>query len=262
MEEEKQKKLKIGDLLVQEGYISKAQLEEALNAQKKTKEYAPIGELCVKLKFISREDFKKFLRKNQNRIYFGELLVNMGLITADKMQEALEIQKVEKKKIGLVLVEKGFITEAHLVNTLSIQLGIPKIIPDINLLDKKLFKGLNAAFLLKNEAIPAFQDGDAITVIMADPLDAHTIHALANFFRRKIEPAVATSTDIKNAVTLYYRKLEFGPESPSGSVEAADDIKALIIGDAHSAASGDNIYRGAQFYHLPRHNGGRQRCAY
>lgn len=154
----------------------------------------------------------------------------------------MRYKRRKRIKIGKVLIEKGFITETHLVNTLSIQLGIPKIIPDINLIDKKLLRNLSAAFLLKSEAIPAFKEGDTVTVIMADPLDVHAIHSLAKFFKCKIEPAVATSDEIKNAITLYFRKLEFGPGASSGSLKTEEEIKDLVIGDTDfSGTSGDNI---------------------
>ena len=69
------------------------------------------------------------------------------------------------------MTEKGFLSAPELVDTLSIQLGIPKITPDIKLLDTRLIKGLNQSFLFKNEFIPAFKEGNILTVIMADPLD-------------------------------------------------------------------------------------------
>ena len=52
-------KIKIGDLLVSEGYITQAQLDEALACQKKGKQYVPLGQLCVRLGFLSEADMSR-----------------------------------------------------------------------------------------------------------------------------------------------------------------------------------------------------------
>ncbi|MGH7769511.1 MAG: hypothetical protein ACREQP_18855, partial [Candidatus Binatia bacterium] len=76
-----QSKAMIGELLVKDGLITQEQLEEAVAVQKKQQVYMPLGEICVDLKFISREQLKKTLGTHQKRIALGELLINLGLVT-------------------------------------------------------------------------------------------------------------------------------------------------------------------------------------
>jgi hypothetical protein len=57
------------------------------------------------------------------------------------VNNALQLQKIEKKKLGVVLVENGYLTEANLITILSTQLGIPKILPTPGLIDPALLKG-------------------------------------------------------------------------------------------------------------------------
>ncbi len=236
---DKQPKIKIGDLFVREGYITEEQLDEALIAQKAYSEYVPLGEVCARLKFLSRVDLRKILRTFQKHIFLGELLVNMGLVTENQMEQALKIQKEEKKKIGIILVDKGFLSAPELVDTLSIQLGIPKITPDIKLIDTRLMKDLNQSFLFKNEFIPAFKEGNTLTVIMADPLDDDTLQVLGSFFHCKIEPAISTKSEIVSAISQYFHKIELG----GGAIVATDsDIKDLVIGGTDLRdQSGDSI---------------------
>lgn len=58
--------------------------------------------------------------------YIGELLVEAGLITRGKLDEALTFQKntKSKKQIGDILIELGFITETQLHEALEFQMGI------------------------------------------------------------------------------------------------------------------------------------------
>ena len=129
----KSQKVKIGTLLVSEGYLTKSQLKEALSYQKKAKEYLPLGLLCVESDFLTETELSLILKTHKYKLYLGELLVNMYLITPSQLAQALEEQKRSGKKFGELLIAMGLISEAQLIHGLSIQLGIPKIIPDIKI---------------------------------------------------------------------------------------------------------------------------------
>jgi len=230
---------RIGDLLVQEGAITGPQLDQALSIQKAQKVYRPIGEILVAQKFITRNHLNKILNKHQKRIPLGELLVNQGVITQDQLKEALDQQGKIGGRLGEILVKKGFINEAVLVDSLSLQLGILKMAPDFHLIDKKLLKGISEQFLTQNEIIPAFQEGDVLTVIMSDPSNQTLVRDLGRFFRCAIRPAIASSMDIRKAIKQHFRKATLGEKEP-----AAKDAKEkdLIIGDRDlSLEEGDTI---------------------
>jgi type IV pilus assembly protein PilB len=223
---------KLGELLIKEGLITSEQLEEAMAVQKKQQIYMPLGEICVDLKFITRDQLRKTLGTHQNRIALGDLLTNLGLVTSEQVREALKEQKVTRKKIGQILVKKGFLTDNALISALNMQLGIPKITPHPSLIDKNLLKGVNETFLRKNEALPAFKQGRELTVLMADPLNQAAITDLEKFFGCKIQPAIASAEEIQNAITQCFRV------DPTGG--AADAQKDLVIGQTNvSAESGD-----------------------
>jgi type IV pilus assembly protein PilB len=246
--EEKSKKLKIGEVLVQEGYITSKQLQEVLAEQLKSDAYAPLGEICIKLGFISKIELQELLKKHKKRIYLGELLINMGLLAEEEIQQALEVQKMEGKKLGNILVEHGFITEANLINSLSTQLGIPKIIPTAGLIDPSILKGISKAFLQKNECLPVFRDGDTVTVIMADPLSEENIRAMENIFKCKIEPAVAGSEDIQKGIKLIYDDLRMVSSAADEKSTRSHFKSNLVITDAvASGRADDNIVEVANF---------------
>jgi len=71
-------KPKLGKLLVQDGYVSKEELEEALEEQK---------------------------------LRIGEILVLSGRLTLEQLDESLERQKQVSRKLGEVLIELGFSTQ-------------------------------------------------------------------------------------------------------------------------------------------------------
>src|SRR2546428_13059440 len=60
-------------------------------------------------------------------VKLGEMLIKSGLLTPQKLQEALEYQKTNGGKLGLNLVKLGFVKEEDITRVLSQQYGVPAI---------------------------------------------------------------------------------------------------------------------------------------
>lgn len=230
-------KLRIGELLVKEGAVTRDQLEKALAVQKRQKAYRPLGEICVELKLVTRRHLHRILNRYQKRISLGDLLINLGLITPEQLQKALMQQKAAGGKLGEILVQNGVVTDNALVDALSMQMGMLKVAPDFHLIDKTLLKGLNEEFLIRNEIIPAFKEDGVLTIIMSNPLDQDLIRTLARIFSvKKIRPAIASATEIKNAIHQHFQTVTFGEKTAS-----SQEKKDLIIGDRKvSMEAGDS----------------------
>jgi type IV pilus assembly protein PilB len=223
---ESPKKFRIGEILVNYGYITEDELDKALEVQKKSPNYIPMGQICVDLKFISGVDLTKVLRKHRKHMYLGELLVNMGIINGEQLEQVLEKQKKEKKRIGELLIELGHLTENQLAKSLSMQLGIPIITPDIRLIDQELAKRFSEAFLRRQEAVPAFEKGGVVTLIMADPLSETIVNDFKKYFDVNIEPAIASRSAIHQLLDTLFNKIEYGLKDIDSLAE-----KDLIIGN-------------------------------
>lgn len=120
------KKARIGELLVREGYLTDAQVEDVLRVQTTRQPVPPFGELCVELGLISSADLGKTLSKHHVRIPFGEMLVHLGLVTPEQVQAALSQQKKTKKRLGSILVERGHLSTNTLVKILHQQAHLMK----------------------------------------------------------------------------------------------------------------------------------------
>lgn len=120
------KKVKIGELLIQEGVVTAAQIEQALAVQKTRHPAPPLGEVCVELGLVSPAALNKILSKHHERIPLGEMLVHLGLVNHDQVNAALEIQRTTKKRLGTILIEQGHLTADALVSVLYKQSQIAK----------------------------------------------------------------------------------------------------------------------------------------
>ena len=98
----------------------------------------------------------------------------------------------------------SFLTENQLVYSLSVQLGIPVIVPDPCIIDQKLVLRFNEPFLRRQMAIPAFEKGNIVTLIMSDPLSDEVI----NDYRTRILPAeYSSSSSISSSITYIFRDM-------------------------------------------------------
>ena len=171
-------------------------------------------------------ELSKVLRQHCKHIYLGELLVNLGIISGEQLDQMLQKQKEEKKRLGELLLESGYVTEEQLARSLSMQLGFPFIVPNIQLIDQKLALRFHESFLRRQEAVPAFEKEGIVTLIMADPLADEIINDFKRSLNAEIEPAIATRSAIHGLLDTLSHKIEYGQKS-----EDALDGKNLVIGN-------------------------------
>ncbi|PIQ24090.1 hypothetical protein COW36_03675 [bacterium (Candidatus Blackallbacteria) CG17_big_fil_post_rev_8_21_14_2_50_48_46] len=200
---------RIGELLVREGYLTMDALNKVLALQKQQKEalsgeYKPFGQICLELNLITREELQRFLKKYNKRIYLGELLVNMGLITPKHVDLILHQQKQNGKRFGELLVEQKIITESQLTDALSIQLDVPKIIPSLQLMDRSLMEGMSETFVRSNQFLPMHKEGDQLTVVMGDPGNLELLKELEHQLQLRIAPAIAPASEISRTINEYF----------------------------------------------------------
>ena len=142
----------------------------------------------------------------------GDLLVDAGVITQEKLEAALELQKERKQKLGILLIEEGYVTEQQIAYTLHKQMGydivelgkynistdILKLVPDV-------------ALLKRANAIP-FEfdpfDSQYLRVAMSDPLDIFAIDDIQMVTGMQVSPVIATQSDIMSAIDKYYGSAE------------------------------------------------------
>lgn len=112
------RKVRLGELLVHEGILTAEQVIQALTIQKKRQPQKPFGIVCQELGILSTVELANILRKYRHRLLLGEILVHMNLVSQEQIEQALKLQRSTKQKLGKILIEQGWITEAALVKAL------------------------------------------------------------------------------------------------------------------------------------------------
>lgn len=121
----------LGLLLLESGLITPKQLEQALEVQQQTGEQ--IGGVLVRFGMLDASALDDALlsqlqQQNQKQsvptpvaIRIGDILVAGGHISREQLYESIEHQKNSDKKLGEILVEKGYVEQHHLEHGIHLQ---------------------------------------------------------------------------------------------------------------------------------------------
>lgn len=194
--------------LLQNGYLTEKQVSYARRVQSKLEVPPPLLQVIKELKYISDEQIKAAVRKHPVSMRIGSFLVELGHIRESDLQTALRIQTEEKskRKLGEILVDLQFIEERVLLETLSLQLGVPFLEPTWNTIDHKLFAKVPLKWYEAHHLLPIRAQGMAIVIAVADPLDQNELQAARQVFGENIVLAIAGKSAIKEVVMKAQRR--------------------------------------------------------
>jgi len=134
----------------------------------------------------------------------GQILLRQTELTAQQLDMALRLQQRRRPRIalGMILLEKGFITRKQLSHALAQQwnLGYLDTIQN-NQLDTTLIEGLSLAFLKKQRVLPVRLDQQHLAVALADPLNLTGYDAVLNHIGHYAPRLVSPPTEIDQAIS-------------------------------------------------------------
>lgn len=138
--------------------------------------------------------------------YIGELLIEAGLITRGKLEDALNYQRTKNggKQIGDILIELGYITEKDLHEALEFQLGIPFIDLDRTIISDDMANKVPDVVARRHKLIPVQVTGNKIHVAMVDPFDLQAIDDVQTVSKLQVVPLIAKEKSILQAIEDLY----------------------------------------------------------
>lgn len=140
----------------------------------------------------------------RDRKSFGESLVEEGIISLDQLIQARTEEKRSGKSLRTVLVKMGILNEEDIVSFLSDKFGLLRIELANYLIDPKIIALVPEKLAKKYQLIPVLKIGSRITCAMVDPWDVFALDEIRSKTGLIIEPAVATSKEIEDAIAQYF----------------------------------------------------------
>ncbi len=136
--------------------------------------------------------------------YLGALLIDIGMITHEQLDECLKVQKDTGEQLSKVLKAKGFVTEQQLMEILEFQLGIPSVNLDLETLSPKLAKYIPVSLARKNRMVPIKVENESLYVAMEDALDFIALEDARVVSGMEIVPRIASEQAIDSAINKMY----------------------------------------------------------
>jgi hypothetical protein len=128
-------------------------------------------------------------RKNLvDRRRLGELLVETGLLTREKLKDTLEAQKGSGKRLGQILIEKDLISEEEIAFALAMQLKIPFMDLTDYPIQTEVIEVIPEHVCRRFHCIPIDKTDNVLHVSMADPLDLNMMKELQFVTGLSIQP--------------------------------------------------------------------------
>lgn len=140
------------------------------------------------------------------KIRLGDRLIQMGLITQEQLNVALQEKKISGKMIGEALVDLGFIDEDQLTIALAESAGFEVFDPQSTIVDGTALELLDKKQAQQMHILPLFIQDDAVYVALVDPYDIVSMDTLKRKMPKgyAIKPMVTTPSILSEAIDAAY----------------------------------------------------------
>jgi type IV pilus assembly protein PilB len=233
----------IAALLVREGVITPEQLSYAQRVRSKLLSTKTLLDVLQELGSVTRDAIAQTLRRNNLSIRIGDLLIELGQIRESDLAAALNLQKegAERKMLGDIFVEHGFIEERKLIEVLSYQLGFPVAELEFRKLDRELLARTHYATFREFNFVPLGVEEGVVTVAFSNPLDGRCREAAVKLYGVGLKAVIASKKSIHAALN--------SAEKNAGSFEASVPDDNTVAGLINKLFD-DAISEGASDIHV------------
>lgn len=145
----------------------------------------------------------------------GELLVQAGALTPEKLERALHEQAKTKQRLGRILVDHHLITESEMVDALARVTGLPRLDIATVEVEPTGMRSLIDSFTAEREGVvPLHSDPKrrALVVAVADPTNVVPLDDLAFRSSLRVEAVLGTGPEIEHLINHVFHNVALDRE--------------------------------------------------
>ena len=144
----------------------------------------------------------------KRRVRLGELLLKQKVVSEEQLNQALAEQRRSGRKLGRVLGDLGFISEALQHEFLAKHLQVPFVDLKRMRIDPEAVKLLPEPLARRYRALVLQHDDHGLLVGMADPSDLHTYDELQSKLKLPVRLALIGEADFLRTLDNVYRQTD------------------------------------------------------
>lgn len=142
------------------------------------------------------------IKKPRKRL--GDLLLEVGMITQEQLDAAIDFQKKTGEKLGNAITKLGYASEDDIIQVLEFQLGIPHVKLEKYNIEKLACSSIPESIARRYGLIPIKIDKGILTVAMSDPLNVFAIDDVRIYSGLEVQPVIANNASVIKAIDKYY----------------------------------------------------------
>ena len=136
---------------------------------------------------------------------FGDILIEKGLLTRDKLDEAIATQQSTKgSDLGKILVDLQYATEVDVYRTKAEADGNPFIDLTKHKPEASAINVVPESTVRKHNALPVRKDGQTLFVAMVDPRNIVALDDIRMISRCTVRALAAVPSDLEDAINKAY----------------------------------------------------------
>jgi type IV pilus assembly protein PilB len=207
---------------------------------------------------IQREALSQAFGETRPGRLIGDVVVDLGFATREKVEEAVEIARAQRKPTGQILVEQGILRHDQLARVLADRYGLDYIDLSVYELDMGAVNLIDMEAIRRYQAVPVgFLEDGTLLLAMADPTNVLTVDDIAMLTGRRVRAASASIEDLNILITRLSR-VELSVEAIVDEQEVQAEAELLmdeadkdapVIKLVHSIIA-DAIEQGASDIHI------------
>jgi len=156
----------------------------------------------------------------------GRLLSELGYVTEEQIEIALQTQKATPKFLGEILQDLDFVTTSEVAEAIAIQNHAEFVDIDNEIVEEEALKLVPKKVCESKSILPLKVEDNTLIIATQDINDLMTLDYLKNITKKEIKFVVSDKAKISRAVSLHYHQLENPIEK-----EIEDNVKAVAKGD-------------------------------
>jgi len=165
----------------------------------------------------------------------GDILLRLGYVHQEQIDEAVELQKVRPKRLGEILMDLGYIEEDHLLEALSQQFDIPIETNVLDRIEAALTTRVPISFIREYNIVPFRQNGTAFYVAINDPMNLLALDDLRLLLGGPVTPVLCRKSDIQTILDSYFDQQGENAAEMIGDITAEEDEAPMHDLDALEA---------------------------
>jgi type IV pilus assembly protein PilB len=139
--------------------------------------------------------------QTQRRL-IGQILKEQGFVTETQIEEALKLQRDKGGVIGEILRNMGYVSEDAIVTALGIQSGMETVDLDHLEIPADVIDKVSVSSIYR--IVPVSFENDVLTVAMAEPHNLDVLDDLRFMLSCEVKGAIASESAVDSAIERHY----------------------------------------------------------